>query len=81
MTTLVGYQPPLPAGPYRETGPVFAHAEPCAGPPIPTGYPPAFRGRPQALRAYDRRGWLRDAHQRPGAAPLSRSAVGAGRPR
>lgn len=28
---LFGYQLPLPASPYREIGPVFAHHEPCEG--------------------------------------------------
>ncbi|WP_073950411.1 DUF1203 domain-containing protein [Streptomyces kebangsaanensis] len=58
---LFGYQPPLPAGPYREVGAVLAHAEPCAGPVGITGYPPDWRGRPQVLRAYDGRGWIHDA--------------------
>jgi hypothetical protein len=53
---LFGYAPPLPAAsPYRETGAVFAHARPCGG-PASDGYPPDWRGRPQVLRAYDRRG-------------------------
>lgn len=58
---LFGYQPPLPASPYREVGAVFAHAEPCAGPADVTRYPPDWRGRPQVLRAYDARGWIHDA--------------------
>jgi uncharacterized protein DUF1203 len=58
---LFGYEPPLPASPYRETGAVFAHAEPCAGPASAADYPPDWRGRPQALRAYDRRGWIHPA--------------------
>ena len=28
---LFGYRPPTADGPYREVGPVFAHAEPCRG--------------------------------------------------
>ncbi|WP_344321177.1 DUF1203 domain-containing protein [Streptomyces macrosporus] len=58
---LFGYQPPLPAGPYREVGAVLAHAEPCAGPADIAGYPPDWRGRPQVLRAYDARGRIHDA--------------------
>jgi hypothetical protein len=58
---LFAYQLPLPAGPYRETGPVFAHAEPCEGPAYATVYPPDWRGRPQVLRAYDERGRIHDA--------------------
>ncbi|MFG3601219.1 DUF1203 domain-containing protein [Micromonospora chersina] len=53
---LFGYAPPLPPGPYREVGPIFAHAVDCPGPADPTAYPPDWRGRPQVLRAYDRRG-------------------------
>ncbi|MFD2765017.1 DUF1203 domain-containing protein [Micromonospora eburnea] len=53
---LFGYAPPLPAGPYREVGPVFAHDADCPGPAHGTGYPPEWRGRPQVLRAYDHRG-------------------------
>jgi Protein of unknown function (DUF1203) len=55
---LFGYEPPLPPSPYRETGAVFAHAEACRGPN--GGYPEHWRGRPQVLRAYDRRGWIHD---------------------
>jgi Protein of unknown function (DUF1203) len=54
---LFGYQPPLPASPYRETGAVLVHAEPCAG-PTTDGYPPDWFGRPQVLRAYDERDWI-----------------------
>ncbi|MCT2587254.1 DUF1203 domain-containing protein [Actinophytocola gossypii] len=66
---LFGYQPPLPASPYRETGAVYAHAEPCAGRARLDGYPPAWRGRPQVLRAYDDRGWIHDARVHDGHAP------------
>ncbi len=58
---LFGYEPPLPAGPYREVGAVLAHAGPCAGPGDPGVYPADWRGRPQVLRAYDARGWIHDA--------------------
>jgi hypothetical protein len=61
---LFGYEPPIPAGPYREVGAVFAHAEACAGPGDATRYPAAWRGRPQVLRAYDERGWIHDATTR-----------------
>ncbi|MEU0155206.1 DUF1203 domain-containing protein [Micromonospora fulviviridis] len=53
---LFGYAPPLPPGPYREVGPIFAHAVDCPGPADVTAYPPDWLGRPQVLRAYDRRG-------------------------
>ena len=60
---LFGYEPPIPASPYREIGPVFAHAQRCAGPDQVAGYPADWRGRPQVLRAYDRRGWMHAATQ------------------
>ena len=58
---LFGYEPPIGATPYRELGAVFAHAEPCEGPPPPGTYPPEWRGKPQVLRSYDRRGWIHAA--------------------
>ena len=58
---LFGYEPPIPVSPYREIGPVFAHAQPCAGPARVDGYPVGWRGKPQVLRAYDRRGWIHPA--------------------
>jgi hypothetical protein len=58
---LFGYEPLIPASPYREMGAVFAHAKPCGGPDFTTGYPPDWRGRRQVLRAYDNRGWIHPA--------------------
>jgi hypothetical protein len=55
---LFGYEPPIPASPYREIGAVFAHAQPCGGPDRVDSYPEGWRGKPQVLRAYDRRGWI-----------------------
>jgi hypothetical protein len=60
---LFGYEPLIPASPYREIGPVFAHAQPCDGPARVDGYPTAWHGRPQVLRAYDRRGWIHGSTQ------------------
>ncbi|MDG4821825.1 DUF1203 domain-containing protein [Asanoa sp. WMMD1127] len=57
---LFGYAPDLPASPYSEIGPVFAHAASCPTGPEP-GYPADFRGRRQVLRAYDARGWIHPA--------------------
>ena len=57
---LFGYAPPAARGPYREVGPVFAHAEPCAG-YTGDGYPADWTSRPQVLRAYDDRGWIHPA--------------------
>lgn len=42
-------------GPYNELGPVFLHAEPCAGPDSDE-WPAELRGQPRVLRAYDARG-------------------------
>lgn len=58
---LFGYEPELPASPYREVGAVFAHAQRCSGPASLEEYPPDWRGRPQVLRAYDHRGWIHEA--------------------
>ncbi len=58
---LFGYEPPLPPSPYREKGAVYAHVERCAGPANATEYPADWQDRPQALRAYDSRGWIHPA--------------------
>ncbi|MER5644855.1 DUF1203 domain-containing protein [Streptosporangium sp. NPDC002524] len=39
-------------GPYEEVGPVFVHAEPCAG-PGGTGFPVDMCGERRVFRAYD----------------------------
>jgi len=49
---LITATPDGPRGAYRETGPVFVHADPCPG-PRQTGYPEDFRRRAQVFRAYD----------------------------
>ncbi len=55
---LIAYQPSTLGGPYAEIGPIFVHAEACAG-YLDTGrYPEALRHRPQVLRVYDA-----DGHQ------------------
>ena len=58
---LFNYEPPLPDSPYREKGAVFTHASPCEGPSSVTSCPADWMGRPQALRAYDSRGWIHPA--------------------
>ncbi|MFI5930929.1 DUF1203 domain-containing protein [Actinoplanes sp. NPDC051494] len=58
---LFGFEPDLPASPYREIGAVFAHAEPCATTIIPSRYPDDWRDRPQVLRAYDSAGRIHPA--------------------
>jgi hypothetical protein len=52
---LVAATPEGPQGAYRETGPVFLHADGCAG-PADTGYPEEFRRRTQVFRAYNHAG-------------------------
>ncbi|RLP92951.1 DUF1203 domain-containing protein [Micromonospora sp. BL4] len=66
---LFGYAPPGAAGPYREVGPIFAHAAACRGPEPADGHPPAWRGRPQVLRAYDRRGRIHGGRLHDGTDP------------
>ncbi|MFC0505857.1 DUF1203 domain-containing protein [Micromonospora costi] len=66
---LFGYAPPVADGPYREVGPVFAHAAACAGADGGTAYPPAWRGRPQVLRAYDHRGRIHGGRRHDGTDP------------
>jgi Protein of unknown function (DUF1203) len=68
---LFGYEPRIPASPYREIGAIFAHAESCSGTGDTHEYPAAWRGRPQLLRAYDERGWITDARVHDGAQPES----------
>jgi len=43
-------------GPYDERGPVFLHAEECAGPA--EGWPDGFHTGARVLRAYDRQGHI-----------------------
>jgi hypothetical protein len=45
-------------GAYDECGPVFVHAEECAGPAPGPGYPVAMHGPLRVLRAYDVRGHI-----------------------
>ncbi|KKJ94215.1 DUF1203 domain-containing protein [Micromonospora sp. HK10] len=66
---LFGYAPPIPPGPYRELGPVFAHDADCPGPAAPGGYPADWRGRPQVLRAYDGAGRIVGGRQHDGDDP------------
>jgi hypothetical protein len=58
---LVPVTPEGPQGAYRETGPVFLHADGCAG-PAEAGYPEEFRRRTQVFRAYDRAGAIVGGH-------------------
>jgi hypothetical protein len=52
---LVAVAPEGPLGAYRETGPVFLHADGCSG-PTAAGYPEEWRRRRQVFRAYDQAG-------------------------
>ncbi len=58
---LIAYQPATIGGPYAEVGPVFIHAEDCAGYAAPDRYPDDFRWRRQLLRAYGGNGAIVDA--------------------
>ena len=53
---LIAYTPPGIAGPYAERGPVFIHAEPCAGYPDVHSYPQGLGHRRQIVRGYDHDG-------------------------
>jgi hypothetical protein len=66
---LFGYEPPIGKSPYREIGPVFACEARCGGPSADRDYPADWRGKPQVLRSYDRRGWIRDAVVHDGTDP------------
>jgi Protein of unknown function (DUF1203) len=50
---LIAYCPFGAPGPYAETGPVFIHAEKCAGYGRPECYPEDFRHWQQVFRCYD----------------------------
>lgn len=66
---LFNYEPPLPPSPYQEKGAVFVHAAPCRSEMDVHVYPPEWLGRPQVLRAYDRRGWIHSASVHDGTSP------------
>lgn len=76
--TLFSYEPPLPPGPYREVGPVFAHAIGCAGRSPDESYPADWLERPQVLRAYDSAGRIHQAtttHDGPNAEAVIESVL------
>jgi hypothetical protein len=58
---LIAHRPFVARGPYAEIGPVFIHADACAGYAALRRYPEGFRHRRQILRAYDRTGAIVDA--------------------
>jgi hypothetical protein len=53
---LIAWRPADVGGPYAEVGPVFVHAQACAGYAGEDRYPESFRARNQLLRAYDAHG-------------------------
>lgn len=53
---LIAWRPSDVGGAYAEVGPVFIHADPCAGYAADDAYPAGFRHRSQLFRAYDARG-------------------------
>jgi hypothetical protein len=57
---LIAYTPPGTRGAYAERGPVFIHAEPCAGYLTPSWYPPGLSHRLQVVRAYGPDGGIAD---------------------
>jgi Protein of unknown function (DUF1203) len=57
---LIAYTPPGTRGAYAERGPVFIHADPCAGYLTQDRYPPALSHRRQVVRAYDLDGRITD---------------------
>lgn len=61
QVALLGWRLDLPAGPYQEVGPVFVHADGCAGYDAPARYPAGFAARPQVQRAYGADGSLLDS--------------------
>jgi len=53
---LIAWRPHDVGGAYAEVGPVFIHADPCAGYAKHNAYPAGFRRRSQLFRAYDAQG-------------------------
>jgi hypothetical protein len=49
---LIAYRPSERGGPYSEVGPVFVHADRCAGYSDSTEYPVSFRDQRRLFRAY-----------------------------
>jgi hypothetical protein len=67
---LISWRPlrEAPDSVYAEVGPVFVHAEACAGYRDATSYPEGFRHRTQVLRSYSASGDMLDAVVMEGAA-------------
>jgi hypothetical protein len=58
---LIAHRPFVFGGPFAEVGPVYVHAEPCAGYDDTGHYPPGFRHRTQVFRAYSNDNRIHDA--------------------
>ena len=63
---LVAHRPFPGDGPYAKVGPVYIHADACAGYRRTDRYPEPFRHRTQVLRAYGHDGRIVDAELVPG---------------
>src|SRR5207249_3652643 len=73
--TLIAYAPPGTAGAYAECGPVFIHAQRCAGYPDTATYPPGLAHRRQIVRAYNDDGAIADAVLAKGTEEIERAAA------
>jgi hypothetical protein len=58
---LLAWSPFDQRGPYAEVGPIFVHADECAGYDDTGDWPRGFRERRQILRAYGTDGTIKDA--------------------
>ena len=61
---LISYRPLPGPSPWAEVGPVYVHAEPCAGYSTPAQLPPALATGPRLLRTYATDGTLDYEHIR-----------------
>lgn len=59
---------PVENGPYRESGPIFVHAQPCARYTAAREFPERFRNG-RVIRAYDDRNFMIDARLVNGEGP------------
>jgi Protein of unknown function (DUF1203) len=73
---LIAWCPFGQPGPYAEVGPVFIHADRCAGYPDGGGYPLGYRDRPQIFRSYGHDGRIVDAEIVGGAEAETDEAIG-----
>jgi hypothetical protein len=57
---MIAFRPAVMGGPYAEIGPVFIHAEACAGGVAQPDFPADFVDRRAVLRPYDAEGLMLD---------------------